>query len=78
MNLVEHTGLAQPFREFRQTVGELEEHGKAKRLRALGEVVDDLLELRPEAQGQLGTLPGSVERSIGTRTALPHSTHEPS
>ena len=76
-NRLEPLGVRRdPFRQRRQRVGVLEEHLEPVAWRCGGEVLDDLGEGR--WQRAVAHVAGSTSRSIGIRTALPHSVHEPS
>lgn len=72
------------IREVRQLAGELEQQRHPVRFAESAEVVDDLGESGRQAhrcaepEFEPGGEPGSVPTAIGTRTALPHSVHEPS
>ena len=74
--------LGVPLGERRQFVAELQQQLQPLASLQFGEVVGDLLQCcRKVAHAtgvRPGTCPGSSPFTIGTRTALPHSVHEPS
>lgn len=77
-----HRALLELRRQRRQLSAELEKKGELVRGADGREVVDDLGQSRRksahDADTEEGTAPGSSPWTIGTRTALPHSVHEPS
>ena len=77
MDAIERSRLPQSLGQGGKTICELQEDREAEFLRGVCEVVDDFLQFGAKGH-YAGAKPGSAENSIGTRTALPHSTHEPS
>lgn len=73
-----HGRLLEVGGQIRKVVGELEQQLELVLALHVGEVGHDLGERSRHAHDAPGADPGSAPATIGTRTVLPHSVHDPS